>query len=153
MSIHPGLTNLAGQWSGTNRLWLYQADPYESATGLTAAILAQGQFLQLQYNWSFEGAPQDGLLLLGYEEQSKASNAVWVDSFHMQDKFMLLRGMVDDDGKVVIKGAYAVPPGLDWGWQISLALESGDQLELVMHNITPEGETQLAVKATYSRQP
>ena len=154
MSFPPSLANLVGQWSGTNHLWLSPTEPAsESATVMIVAMTAQDQFFTLHYSWSYEGTPQDGLLLLGYEEQLNITKAVWVDSFHMQDKFMVCEGFVEDDGKIVIKGSYAAPPGPDWGWQISLAMKSSDQFEFVMHNITPEGDVHLAVKATYLRKP
>lgn len=152
MSIS-SLANIAGQWSGTNHLWLSPTEPaHESGTTMSVALAAQGLFLTLNYTWEFEGATQDGLILLGYESQLDVAKAVWVDSFHMQDKFMLLQGIFEEQGKVVLKGSYAAPPGPDWGWQINISVLKDDQFQFGMYNISPEGDAHRAVEASYTRK-
>jgi hypothetical protein len=153
MSVPPSLANLVGEWSGNNLLWLSPLEPArESSTSMIVALAAQGQFLTLHYTWAYEGKAQDGLLLVGSESQGNVAHAAWVDSWHMQDKFMLCQGTVGEDGSIILKGAYAAPPGPDWGWQINLAKQPGDQFQLEMYNITPKGASQLAVEAMYSRK-
>jgi hypothetical protein len=152
MSIS-GLENIIGQWAGTNHLWLSPVEPVsESSTTMFVELAAQGQFVTLQYTWTFEGKPQDGLILIGYETQLNVVKAIWVDSFHMQDKFMLCQGNMEEQGVVKVKGSYAAPPGPDWGWQININNMADDKFQLEMYNITPEGDAILAVEATYSRK-
>jgi hypothetical protein len=115
-------------------------------------MVAQGRFAELHYTWSFDGEPQDGLVVLGAEPEGDTARAIWLDSWHMQDQFMVCAGTVADDGSVTLKGSYAAPPGPDWGWQIDLVPKPDDTFQLLMYNITPQGESALAVKATYARR-
>jgi hypothetical protein len=153
MSIPPNLASLVGRWKGTNHLWLFPADPVqESDTTMVVALVAQGKFVTFRYTWAYKGAPQDGLLLVGVEPQPNAVQAIWIDSWHMQDKFMLCQGTVGTQGIIFLKGTYSAPPGPDWGWEMDIAPESGGNFNLVMHNISPEGMAQKAVEAIYSRR-
>lgn len=152
MSIPASISGLAGSWSGVSRLWMMPGEAErECESLLRASTAAQGQFAVFQYTWTFEGAPQDGLLLVGYEASAPGVSAVWVDSFHMADKIMLCRLTGGEPGEWVVKGAYAAPPGPDWGWQIAIRPQPDGKFKLVMHNITPQGEAFLAVEAEYAR--
>ena len=52
-----------------------------------------------------------------------------------------------------LHGTYAAPPGPDWGWRITIRSGSASELQIIMHNISPEGQEDLAVQANYQRQP
>jgi hypothetical protein len=68
MSVPEGLEDLVGEWSGTNKLWLTPDEPVrESETTASVTLAAQGKFITIAYTWSFEGEPQDGLIVLGRE--------------------------------------------------------------------------------------
>jgi hypothetical protein len=154
MSAPSSLVALAGQWSGKYRLWLSPDEPaYTSQTTAVVALVAQGQFVTVQYTWADEGAPQDGLLVLGYEVQRAIAHGVWIDSWHMYDQYMVCQGTVRPaDGVVSLKGTYAAAPGPDWGWWIDLEPQGADAFRIVMHNVSPEGKAALAVECSYSRQ-
>ena len=153
MSTLSSLAGLVGNWRGLNRLWLSSAAPVrESETTCIVAPAAQGQFLTFQYTWSDEGAPQDGLLLVGYEAQSQTVKAVWIDSWHMHDGYMPCQGTVDAQGAVFLHGIYAAPPGPDWGWQIEIAPQNEDLFDLVMRNVPPQGKADKAVEARFVRR-
>ncbi len=153
MNIPESLTKLVGKWAGTNQLWLAPGEPARlSASTAEVALAAQGKFLTLRYTWADGGAPQDGLIVLGHELEAKAASAFWIDSWHMQDKSMACRGTIDALGNASVKGAYAAPPGPDWGWQIDIVPASQDAFDMVMYNITPNGEATIAVKTAYARQ-
>ena len=111
--------------------------------------MAGGSFLQFDYGWTYEGEEQAGLLLLGYDEENAAS-AAWVDSFHMSTKIMSCAGRAAD-GMVELSGFYATPSGPDWGWRITIRSVSPNELTIVMHNISPEGQEDLAVQIDYTR--
>jgi hypothetical protein len=153
MSIPSAFASLSGNWSGSNRLWLDpSAPPAESETTLTAGTTAQGKFLRLAYTWSHEGAPQDGLLVVGQNPEGGAAQASWVDSFHNGDKFMILNGSVNADGSIALKGSYSVEGYGEWGWEIMLLPPSGNRFTLKMDNIDPAGTHYPAVEAIYTRQ-
>ena len=153
MSVPEPLAALVGRWTGTMRLWMSPAEPaQQSDSTATVSLAARGRFLSLEYTWSEEGVPQAGQILIGHEPRSGAVTAVWIDSWHMGDKMMICQGSLGPDGAVTLRGAYAAPPGPDWGWQIRLAPTPRGTFEIVMYNVTPEGKAQVAVEVGYSRQ-
>lgn len=151
MAIPTALAALVGYWHGTNKVWLSPNDPVmESKTEVVIALTALGKFLTIQYTWSVDNEPQEGLLLIGQEAQDKVVRAAWVDSWHNGDVMMVCSGEAGPDGGVWVKGAYAAPPGPDWGWKITLEPRSGDAFRMVMDNIMPDGQEMLAVEVAIS---
>jgi hypothetical protein len=153
MSIPEYFSRLAGTWRGENKLYMMPGDPVRvSASRATVATAAQGKFLTLAYTWDFEGQPQDGLLVLGFEATDGPVTAAWVDSFHYGDKILVCTGAATPDGGATVRGSYPAPPGPDWGWRITLPVTADGVLRVVMYNIEPDGPEQLAVEADYTRQ-
>ena len=52
----------------------------------------RGCFNEFAYTWSIEGAPREGVLLLGYDEQVALATAAWIDSWHQSARVMHLSG-------------------------------------------------------------
>jgi hypothetical protein len=152
MSALERLATSAGKWQGTNSLWLSPQSPVQESTStLSLAAVANGKFIEVRYTWDYENQPQTGILLIGYEAERELVNAVWIDSWHMGEKFMHCQGIIKENGNINVRGQYHAPPGPDWGWRIVIAPEAENALNLTMYNIAPEGEEALAVKAAYSR--
>ena len=153
MSIPETFKKFIGNWSGANRLWLSQREAVrESEAKARVALAARGKFVTIQYSWADDGHPQEGLLLIGVEEHPNLVHAVWVDSWHMGDKLMLCDGQVNDSGIISVTGSYAAPSGPDWGWRIEIEAGAEDKFELIMYNISPDGQEMLAVQASYQRE-
>jgi len=156
MSVPEGLADLVGEWRGTSKLWLSPDEPVrESDTTASVTLAAQGKFITIAYTWSYEGDPQDGLIVLSREAKGNAVKAAWIDSWHMGDSMMMCEGGAVEDGAISVRGSYAAPPGPDWGWRI--VVEAGDAgeedaFEVIMYNITPDGDEHLAVRGTYGRE-
>ena len=145
---------LGGEWRAINRLWLSPGDPVrECDSHATVRLVGREQFAEIEYTWAFDGKPQEGRIILGQDPGSHAVKAVWFDSWHMRNDFMSCYGGVDPTGVVAIKGAYAAPPGPDWGWEILIEPEQEDTFRLSMYNIPPGGEKEQAVEADFSRVP
>ncbi len=152
MSVPESLKNLVGHWSGKNRLWLSPQNPVrESESTASVTLAARGRFMSIAYTWAFEGAAQEGLLLLGYDGCSGAVKAVWIDSWHMSDKFMHCAGGEIEGGAVSVRGSYSAPPGPDWGWRTVIQPVDGESFHFIMYNIAPDGGEEFAVEAAYSR--
>jgi hypothetical protein len=148
-----GLADLAGEWTGTNKLWVVPGEPVrESDTTASVSLVGQGQFLMMRYTWAEGGKPQDGTLLIGTATGEKAADIVWLDSWHMRDDVLRLRRQPAGDALLDALGSWAAPPGPDWGWRIVLRPESRDAFRMLMYNITPEGREMLAVEAAYRRR-
>ncbi|RJP41613.1 MAG: DUF1579 domain-containing protein [Phycisphaerales bacterium] len=153
MNAVADLTDLVGEWAGPNRLWLTPDSPVrESQTTASVSMAAEGRFCVVRYTWAEAGKPQEGLLVVGRPAPRDDVDAVWVDSWHMGDKFLLCRSEPPDGAIVSLRGSYAAPPGPDWGWRIVLKREVADAFRMLMYNVTPDGEEALAVEASYTRR-
>jgi hypothetical protein len=64
---------------------------------------------------------------------------------------MACQGRIAATGKIDFRGSYEAPPGPDWGWRFVINAPSGSELKLVMYNVSPEGEDELAVEANYKK--
>lgn len=152
MSIPENFNNLAGNWSGTNRLhtpWIKENPISKSESVCSVETAAINKFLKIEYTWIHEEKPQAGLLLIGNEKDSV--KAVWIDSWHNGDKFMNCEGNVEGSS-IKIKGFYSVPDHPDWGWKMEIKFKNETSFKIIMHNVTPEGEESLAVEIDSERR-
>lgn len=162
MSLQAHFAELAGDWIGTKQVWLAPGQPVrESETAASVALPAGGQFATVRYTWADEGKPQDGLLVVRRPAEADSANAprggsavemVWIDSWHMRDAFMVCDAEPAGDGELAARGSYAAPPGPDWGWRITLRMETADSFVIVMDNILPDGREARAVEMKYRRR-
>lgn len=160
MSGLQALARCAGTWLGTNRLHDPHTNaPQDSPSTLTVTPILHGRFLRVDYTWVYDGAPQEGTLLIGYESAAEAVTAFWADTWHMGSAVLVCRGssappLPDGEGSLWVLGSYEAPPGPDWGWRTVIqpgAAGKDGTLQLSMYNITPGGEEHIAVEATYTR--
>jgi hypothetical protein len=152
MSVNEKLAALVGEWKGTNRLYMSPNEPaLESDSNALVALRINGQFLGITYDWVYEGTQHEGLLILGCDSKSDAVQSVWTDSWHMSHKFMLCDGTIDGNGKVDIKGYYAVPDHPDWGWRTEI-IPGDASFKYSMYNVSPEGMEELAVETEFLRE-
>ena len=145
------LVACAGSWVGRNTL----LDPHnniDETSDATATVTpaSDSRSLQVDYTWSYQGAPQRGKLLVGFSPVNEAATAHWEDSWHMKDDIMSCVGSIDERGLTRLKGFYTVPAGPPWGWRIDLVPDR-DRLGLVMYNVHPDGKEELAVNAEFER--
>ncbi len=152
MSVDRKLANLVGDWKGTNRLHVpWMPEPIkESDSTATVRSKMNGQFLSVEYTWSFEGEPQEGMLILGTDAKSEAVQAVWTDSWHSKDVLMLCNGSFTSDGGISVIGSYAVPDHPDWGWRTEIT-QGPDFFRYAMYNLSPEGAEEIAVETDFTR--
>jgi hypothetical protein len=113
--------------------------------------LLGGKFIRLDYTWAYQGAAQEGSLLIGYQSGREVVTAHWVDTWHMGESVMSCRGIGETDGSIMVRGTYSAHPGPDWGWRIDLRPREGTDLRLVMYNVTPDGHEEVAVEVDYAR--
>lgn len=146
------LSELVGSWKGTNRLHTPWLDEKIKQSDSSARVQSKmnGQFLSIEYTWTFDEEPQEGMLILGCDLKSDAVQAVWTDSWHSKNVLMLCNGAIDADGNVSVVGSYSVPENPDWGWRTELR-RGNDSFRYLMHNISPEGEEDIAVEMDFVR--
>lgn len=154
MSIPENFKKLAGEWRGSNILhtsWIVENPVDESETSCFVELKAGEKFLKIEYDWIYENKKQDGLMLIGCENDSDEIRAFWIDSWHLSDKFMISEGKYTEDS-VSLKGFYKVPNHPDWGWRTDIIFSDEDFFKFVMYNVSPEGEEMLAVESAYTRK-
>lgn len=146
------LLTCEGQWRGTNRLQVSEADPPDDSpsTAIVTPVL-NGRFVRIDQTWAWREKPQAGSFLIGFQEESRTVTTHWIDSWHMGAKVMACQGLARPDGVLDLRGTYAAPPGPDWGWRIMINAATAGRLEITMFNVEPDGTEQFAVRATYSR--
>lgn len=151
MTVPTPLLAYVGNWTATHRLWLSPDEPVrESQATASLTLVAQGQALLLRYTW-FEDTPQDGVLVFNHGPASTRVTAFWLDSWHMANQHMFCQGEANAAGSVSVKGTYPAPPGPDWGWRIVVEPQTSHTWRLVMFNISPGGQEDLAIQADFVR--
>lgn len=152
MSAPQSLESFVGEYDGTYRLIRSWESPQQSDSQSTASIqpVARGKFLTIEYTWAVDGAPHEGILLLGQDEKSSIS-AVWVDSWHMSEKPLICSGRAEG-GIITVVGSYAAPPGPDWRWRTVITADGSASFQITMYNIAPDGDEGLAVESRYTRR-
>lgn len=155
MSVPEILVKLVGSWRGVNRLhttWVPENPVRESVTTAVVDLTARGRFLKIEYDWTFDDAAQEGLILIGDEKNSDLIKAFWIDSWHLSDKFMVSEGVRNSAGTILLKGFYTVPDHPDWGWRTDIQAVDENSFKISMYNVSPEVEETLAVEIELNRQ-
>lgn len=93
-------------------------------------------FIELLYEWEYEGEKQEGIITIGYRKNKDEYFATWIDTWHMSSDFMLLTGTCKDN-EVKLFGEYEVEGYPNWGWKISIMPE-GKNMKIAMLNISPD---------------
>lgn len=148
------LISCAGAWKGTTILQDPKTNrPDESPGTLRVTPILNDRFVRLEYTWSYDGAPQEGSLLVGFDPNTQTISGHWIDTWHMGHQAMICLGTEPNGGTFTLRGSYAAPPGPDWGWRIEITAAAGvEALRIVMHNIWPEGDrVDPAVEAVYTK--
>src|SRR5688500_5378796 len=145
------LSELTGSWRGSGTLFTPWTTPAEQEYDSTAFVSSAARnFLKLEYTWTADGRQQDGLMLIA-EKKDGSFSSVWVDSWHQSEAFLLSTGSRTASGDITLLASYPAPTGPDWGWKTIIRALGGDNLEILMYNIPPDGKEEIAVHDTYPR--
>ena len=153
MSVPKSIHESKGLWRGTSKLNLSELPPdkrvSESNSSLHIDTDEQNSYATVAYDWKYEGKRQEGTILICKSSASPTVQFAWVDSWHQNSAVMHLTGQDTESDSVKAKGTYQAGKEI-WGWTIALHFSS-DQLILKMENVTPAGEPEWAVEASYKR--
>ena len=138
----------AGSWSGTNTLQdPFTGKPEESPSKVTITPMLGDRFVRIDYTWGYQGKPQEGSLLIGFDPESAEVSGHWIDTWHMGRKVLACVRSGKAEPIISIAGSYPAPTGPDWGWRIDIAT---NPLRITHTNIQPDGQEDLAVEGVYS---
>jgi len=151
-SPHHFLTQLAGGWTGTSKIWLEPGKLLDEAPLVgNIQIILDGRFALFLYQSSVEGEAQHGMFTFGYNTTKDQYEASWLDSWHNNTAIMSCVGSARDNGFHVI-GMYPDPAeGPDWGWRTEVELIDEDHLPITAYNIMPDGGEAKATAAKLTR--
>jgi hypothetical protein len=151
MSVTQNFHKLVGMWDGSNRLTMAPEDPVrESESMACVGLEANGKFLKINYEWSFDGKPHEGLMIYGFGKESKMTS-VWIDSFHQSGDFMNCVGTIEGD-KISVKAYYTQPEYADWAWRTTVEFINENEFEFTMYNVFPDGNEAVAVESKFARR-
>jgi hypothetical protein len=140
------LAQHVGVWTGTNRFRLMPDDPAaESDATVQLSLGAGGNLAVLAYTWAHpDDGPQDGVLVLGPDEEPGEVVALWGDSWHQQPAARTLRGTSHDRSLTV---GYSYEEG--WWWRITVTADQPDVLRWRMDNVVPATASGTGEEVTY----
>jgi hypothetical protein len=151
MSTPENFTKLVGMWEGTNRLIMAPEDPVRDSDSIACVGLeANGKFLKINYEWTFDGKKQEGLMVYGFGKDSRATS-FWIDSFHQSGDFMNCVGKFDDR-KISVKANYTQPEYADWAWRTEVEYIDENSFSFTMFNVSPDGTEDVAVESKFKRK-
>jgi hypothetical protein len=108
---HAHLAKFAGDWDVKSKMWMEEgAPPMESTAVVTAKMEMGGRFLYIHYNGDMMGQPFKGVSMMGYNNNSKQHESVWVDN--MSTGIWYSTGSCSADGKTyTLSGIFTEPDG------------------------------------------
>lgn len=151
-SPHKFLAQLAGNWTGTSKLW-FEPDKLADEAPIvgTVQIILDGRFALFLYQSSIEGEAQHGMFTFGFNTNTNQFEASWVDSFHMNTSIMFCAGEEKENGFQVLGSYPDSAGGPDWNWRTEVQLIDVNRLIITAYNISPEGEESKATEAILTR--
>lgn len=154
MAVPKRIQEAKGLWRGKSQLnqpWLAPEKRIsESTSHLHIDTDAHNAFATVTYTWEYEGKRHEGTMLICMAKKTMAVEIGWVDSWHQSTGVLHLTGTESEARPVKTKGLYSAGKET-WGWTIALDLKD-EHLILTMENVTPAGEAEWAVRATYKRE-
>lgn len=151
---HQQLNLMNGNWKGIVRTW-FEPDKIANEAAIEGTIkpVLGGRFLMHEYTSSFTGNPLEGIMIFGYDLNTRSYQSAWIDSFHMGTGIMFSKNKTED-GAFNVSGGYEVNYNNEeqiWGWRTEMKLENAETLVITSYNITPGGEESLANEIRYER--
>lgn len=154
---HRRLARLAGEWSGSTRVWFEPDGPPtepEPQHGSMRVVLG-GRYVVHEYTCGNADGETQGIALLGLHLDEGAYEGAWIDSMHTGSNIMYSTSPVDQSPAMAFSalGSYGDGAGgTRWGWRTVIEQPDDDTLRITMFNVTPEGSESRAVKTLYARQ-
>ena len=147
--MHAFLNSLEGDYKGTTSVWFEPGSDADisSCEGTLTSIL-NGMFLLHRYTSSLQGKPIEGLAIYGCSLGDNKLQCAWVDSFHNGTSIMFSERYNTHDPWSVL-GHYGTEP--KWGWRTEINRGENGRVQIIMFNITHEGEEAKAVETIYEK--
>lgn len=149
---HKTLLQYVGDWDVKAKIWMAPGAPPEESTG-TATTKSEfgGRFVFMTYKSEMMGQPFEGRLILGYNNNAKQNEAVWVDS--MSTGVWYSTGNASSDGKVfTFTGTYVEPDGEKKTTREVATFKSPDLYVSEFFETGKDGKENKMMEITYTRK-
>jgi hypothetical protein len=148
---HQHLEPYVGRWNATVRWRMGPEAPWEESTS-TAEFkwILGGRYLQEKVTGEMEGAPFEGLAIIGYDNITKKHFSLWMDN--MITGVMTEEGTCDQSGKVLnLTGAYTDPTGQKVKSRSVSKIINNNKLTIEMFHTYGDKPEFLTMEITYTR--
>jgi hypothetical protein len=107
---HKRMAELDGEWTVSGRFWMEpKGAPIESVAKAKFHMILGGRYQVQEYSGGFMGMDFEGFGFSGFDNTTKEHVGVWADS--MGTGVMVLRGKMDEKGRVESSGSFVNPTG------------------------------------------
>ena len=136
---HKQLAKLEGSWTTRSRGWMEPGKPpVESSGACEQKMLLDGRYLQQVYTGDMMGTPYTGINILGYNNQTKKYESIWVDT--MSTGVFYFVGKAGRDGKTITQECtYDDPVKGPSTWRTVTRIKDDNTIEFEMF-LTPRGK-------------
>ena len=148
---HAGLTALVGNWDVEYEHWMEPGSPPSKATATsTYRSILGGRYVLEEFHSEFDGAPFEGMLILGYDNVRQQFQSLWIDNF--STGFHIQRGQMDESGTKRLRGKafdLMTPKGRPVRSEVQLL--SDDHFTMQMFDGEPGGPEWVSMSFEYKR--
>lgn len=149
---HKLLAKLEGSWTTRSRGWMEpDKPPVVSAGTCEQKLILDGHYLRQEYTGDMMGQPFTGINILGYNNQTKKYESIWIDS--MSTAIYFFEGTASADGRTITqKCSYDDPVRGPAVWRSVTKIKDDNTQEFEMFIKPKAGKEEKMMEMTVSRK-
>jgi len=149
---HKLLAKLEGSWTTRSRGWMEpDKPPVVSAGTCEQKLILDGHYLRQEYTGDMMGQPFTGINILGYNNQTKKYESIWIDS--MSTAIYFFEGTASADGRTITqKCSYDDPVRGPAVWRSVTKIKDDNTQEFEMFIKPKGGKEEKMMEMTVSRK-
>lgn len=146
---HAELAKQVGEWDTECEQFMPGMPVQKTKGSATITLIMNGRFLHEEFKGTMMGQPFEGLMLLGYDNNLKRYDSMWIDS--MGTGMMVSHGKGDDPSELA--GSFYCPmAGKEISARLVTKIVNDDKHIFEMHAPGPDGKESLMMRITYNRR-
>ncbi|MBI4363826.1 MAG: DUF1579 domain-containing protein [Candidatus Latescibacteria bacterium] len=148
--MHDLMKSMVGSWKAVTKSWSGPGEPTVTEGTSENTLILGGRYLQSAFKGMFGGMPFEGVGIMGYNNQKKQFESVWVDN--MGTAVAWSHGSVDPVGKVITMNATFPDPmtGQDTSYKMVTTIVDANQHQFAMVG-SKDGKDRTEMEITYTR--
>jgi hypothetical protein len=147
---HKMIGKSIGSWHAAASFMMDPAGPPTKSEGsMEVEWVLGGRYAMGEFKMDFMGQPFEGLSIVGYDNAHEHYVSTWMDT--MSTTIMYMKGDVNDDGELVMKGTATTPMG-DNGMKLVSTWIDDNQFKDMFYDQMPDGTWFNSGSITYTRK-